>query len=230
MAENDDQVNGFAKNLDAGPSLSDRVGEFELRDLRRQHHAARIETDHADHRQPYAISFEQGVRSAEAVPGVLVANVATDDRKRHPGRLAVEDLPAVVELVVADPHRVVAHQGHQLHQRFAAGQIGEGAGEHVARIEQERCPRRRPLPFDQGREMRGASQLGRAGAPIRGDRLERTVKVVGVEQSERMLAAAELADLAPGLAERGARRKWCEAGELEEPSAVDRGHGARSFW
>ena len=45
---------------------------------------------------------------------------------------------AVIELVVADAHRVVAHERHHLEQRLAVGQEGERAGEHVTGVEQER--------------------------------------------------------------------------------------------
>ena len=46
-------------------------------------------------------------------------------------------LPTVVELVVPDPERVVAHGDHHLDERFAFGELGEHPGEHIAGIEKE---------------------------------------------------------------------------------------------
>ena len=228
VGEHHDEVDGRPQRLDAGCGLRDGVGELQRLDLRRHDGVLRRPAaHHADDSEAHAVALEEGVGPAEAGARAQMAHVAAQDREGNPGDLALEDLPAVVELVIADAHRVVAHHGHHLHQRFALGEDRQGAGEHVARVEQERGPGRGALAVDQGGEMRRAAEPRRAREPVGRYRVEGAVKVVGVEQGELVLAAAEPADVVPeggeGAAERGRR----ERREPGEGAAGDGRHGER---
>jgi len=74
-------------------------------------------------------------------------------------------------------------------------------------------------PLDQGGEMRGAAQLGRARQPIGRDRHQRAVKIIRVEDGELMRATAELADVGARLGEGLRHGERGEGGDLGELAA-----------
>ena len=159
VGEHDEHIHCVAQFRDAGLGFRDRVGEFQLRHLRRHDGVAGGVCAHdADDAHAHAVAFKDRVGPGEADAGALVADVAAQDGKRHPLDGVVEDLPAIVELMVARAHRIVAHQGHHLHQRLAVGEVRHRAGEHVAGIQQERGAGGGAFPFHERGQVGGAAE------------------------------------------------------------------------
>ena len=111
-----------------------------------------------------------------------------------------QDLGAVVELVVADGHGVVAERVHHLgRQRALVVVVEQRALELIAPVHQEHVVAGAVLGVaDRGDEAGGAAEalaggvvLGIAGAVVLADRLEAGVEVVGVEDGEVELGMGE---------------------------------------
>ncbi len=90
--------------------------------------------------------------------------------------------PAVLELVVADAHGVVAHGDHEFEGQLAVGELGQSPGEDVARVEQEGDRGTLAFLFDQRRELGDPSDLIDVVPPEGRDGIVGALKVVGVEQ------------------------------------------------
>jgi len=86
--------------------------------------------------------------------------------------------------VVADAHGVIVHGRHELKRQFATGQLGQGAGEDVACIEQKREVLFGADMVDKGRQLSDATDVVEIVTLEGGDRVVGAFEIVGVEQGD----------------------------------------------
>ena len=221
VPQHDDDVDRVAQVAHAARGLLDGIRELQFGDLRRHDRVARgPQAHHADDAEARAVPLEDGVGAAEADARALVPDVAAQRGERHARDAALVGLPAVVELVVANAHGVVAHERHHLEQRLALGEARQRAREHVARVEQEGRPGGRAFAIDERREVRCAAEPRRAAQPVRRDRVEGAVEVVGIEDGDVVRPAAKAADIA-ARTERACRRQRGRGGHRRERAPGD---------
>jgi hypothetical protein len=158
--------------------------EVQARDAGRESDAPGVLADDPDHPDADSVLLDDHGGPRVRVVRTLVEDVGAEHGEGDGVHLAGEVLAPVVELVVADGHGVVAHRAHHLHEGLPAGEVGEHAREHVARVEEEDRTLAGADLLHERREVRGSAQPRRAGQPVGGDRVERAVEVVRVEDRD----------------------------------------------
>src|ERR1043166_2049899 len=153
-----------------------------------------IATDDTDHAEPDAVTLDDRVRPAVAMVRAFVVDVRAQHRKRREVHLLRKIVAAVVELMIADGHRVVTHTDHHFHQRFAAREKRKLAGKNVTGTKKKKSFRALAILLNQRRELRRAAELGFTRQPVSGDRIKGAMKVVGIKNRHLARCARGLSD------------------------------------
>ena len=77
----------------------------------------------ANHANFHAIFFDNGIGLIpERFIAVLIKNIALNNRECRLAKLKQRIIPAVIELMITDSHRIVGHRIHNIDYRFALRQ------------------------------------------------------------------------------------------------------------
>ncbi len=149
-------------------------------------------TQNTDDADADAVALDDRVPLRKRMDRTPVVDIRTEYRERSPIFLPLENRLAVVELVIADGHCVVAHRNHELEHQRPVGQPGKGAREDVAGVEQEHVWLAVANLLDQGRELGNAADMIKVVSPPRRDRLVGALHVVGEDEGNDDVVAVVL--------------------------------------